>query len=80
MKFVALALSILAVLCSATIWGVFVGAPLGVLSGILALLALRRARRRGEGAGVAITALVLSVLAILSLPGVYAVCSNTDCV
>ena len=76
MPLVALVLSIVAVLLSATIWLSFAGAPLGVVSLLLGLLALRAARRRGERSRAAIAAVVLSLVAIAALPVLLAVCNG----
>jgi hypothetical protein len=78
---IALAVSLIAVLLSATIWGSFVGAPLGLVAAVLALLALRGARARGERSRVAVAALVLACLAVLALPFFLVACiGGLECV
>ena len=77
----ALAVSLVALLLSATIWLSFAGAPLGLVGIALALLALRGSRARGRASKTAGVALVLSALAVLALPAFLVACSGgLECV
>ena len=77
---VALGISLLAVALCATIWLSLLGAPLGALSGALGLVAVRRGRRAGQTTRLAVAAVVLSALAILSVPVLSVACSSLSCV
>lgn len=64
---IALALSILAVWLCATIWLGLVGGPLGLVSGVLGLRAVRTARQHGARSVIGAVAVVLSALAVASV-------------
>jgi hypothetical protein len=78
---VALAVSLIAVLLCATIWLALLGAPLGVAGLLLGSKAVRDARRDGRRTPSGVVAIVLSVLAVLSLPFLGWACnSGMSCV
>ena len=72
----ALAVSILAVLLSATVWLSFLGAPLGLVGLGLGLWAIRGARTRGTRSGMGLAAVVLSALAVVALPFFLVACNE----
>ena len=73
---IALAIGLFAALLSATIWGSFLGSPLGVIGLLLAAVAIVRARKRGETFKLAGVALVASALAVAALPVLLVACNN----
>ena len=64
----ALAVSLIAVALSATVWLSLIGAPLGVAGLVLGGLAIKRARRDGRKTTMGWVAIGLSTLAVLALP------------
>jgi hypothetical protein len=72
----ALAISVVAVLLCATIWLSLLGAPLGLVGLVLGVLAVRRGRRGGSTSRTGVAAIMLSALAMLSLPFLGWACSS----
>jgi Na+/H+-dicarboxylate symporter len=72
----ALGVAVAAVALCVTIWLALIGAPLGLVGLFLGIRALRHERRAGRTGGLAIAAVVLSALAVLSLPFLGVACNS----
>jgi hypothetical protein len=78
---IALGVSILAVALCVTIWLSLLGAPLGLVGLVLGFMAVRKERRAGRTSRSGVAAIVLSALAVLSLPFLAVACnSGLSCV
>ena len=73
---VALVVSLIAVVLCATIWLSLLGAPLGVVGLVLGVKAVRDARREERRTVSGWVAIVLSTIAVLSLPFLWWACSS----
>ena len=73
---IAFVVSLVALVLCATVWLSLLGAPLGVVGLLLGVKAVHDARRDGRRTIAGGAAIVLSALAVLSLPLLWWACNS----